>query len=38
MPHQIRIEKKSITSKSSSQTRLGVPMDLRTPSGKKLPY
>lgn len=35
---QIRIERKTLASKSSSQSRPNAPLDLRTPSGKKLPY
>jgi hypothetical protein len=38
MALQIRIEKKSTTSKSTSQIRKDAALDLRTPSGKKLPY
>ena len=39
MAQQIRIEKKSTTSKSTSQIRQdAAALDLRTPSGKKLPY
>jgi hypothetical protein len=35
---QIQIEKKSLTSKSSAKIRQEAPLDMRTPSGKKLPY
>lgn len=36
---QIRIERKTLTSKSSAQSRRdAAQVDLRTPSGKKLPY
>ncbi len=35
---QIRIERKSLTSKSTSQLKREEALDLRTPNGKKLPY
>jgi hypothetical protein len=35
---QIRIERKSLASKQSAKIRQEVPVDLRTPSGRKLPY
>lgn len=35
---QIQIERKSLTSKNSAQTRRDAGFDLRTPTGKKLPY
>jgi hypothetical protein len=38
MAQQIQIERKSTTSKSTTQARQDAALDLRTPSGKKLPY
>jgi|GEM_PF-6120462 len=38
MARQIRIERKSATSRGSSQVRTAPTLDLRTPSGRKLPY
>ena len=35
---QIRIERKSLSSKSPIAIRREEPVDLRTPTGKKLPY
>lgn len=35
---QIRIERKTITSKSSQVKQDANALDLRTPSGRKLPY
>ena len=36
--HQIRIERKTITSKTAAQVARDTALDLRTPSGKRLPY
>jgi hypothetical protein len=38
MAQQIRIERKSTTSKATTSARQDAALDLRTPSGKKLPY
>jgi len=38
MAQQIRIERKSTTSKATTQARQDAALDLRTPSGRKLPY
>jgi hypothetical protein len=38
MAQQIRIERKSTTSTSTAQARQDAALDLRTPSGRKLPY
>jgi hypothetical protein len=35
---QIRIERKSLAPKSSAKIRQDASLDLRTPSGRKLPY
>jgi hypothetical protein len=35
---QIRIERKSLASKGTARIREEAPIDLRTPSGRKLPY
>jgi hypothetical protein len=35
---QIRIERKSLASKQGAKIRQEAPVDLRTPSGRKLPY
>jgi hypothetical protein len=36
--NQIRIERKSLASKGTAKIHEEAPIDLRTPSGRKLPY
>jgi hypothetical protein len=35
---QIRIERRSLRSKGTAKIRQEAPIDVRTPSGRKLPY
>jgi hypothetical protein len=36
--YQIRIERKSLASKGTAKVRQEAAIDVRTPSGRKLPY